>query len=248
MSFSLLHTSLRSHKANRANLVYKEKCRASWLQRLPSPSLDSHLLVQQTIREGSEAGENIVISRPDKPPPEVALIEKQPRHWANRKILSGSYTEPANQHSRRSEAFANKGDVWREETRASPGLLLFLDGLLGEKLDLNSLLEMTERREAFAGAAVVWVRWFCSRSGWRRLLLQTERMGFGYIYSFVICSSSETLQNHNGLILILMSLLFDSGHWSCDHWIIGDYQLVKVKLLQNSNSVDIDHLHQNQCY
>lgn len=35
-------------------------------------SPDSHLGVEQTVREGRTAGENIVISRPDKPPPEVA--------------------------------------------------------------------------------------------------------------------------------------------------------------------------------
>lgn len=94
-----------------------------------------------------EAGENIVISRPDKPPPEVALIERQSCRWANRKILSGPCTEPANQPSRSTEAFSIRGDVWREETRASPGLLLFLDGLLEEKLDLNHLLETAEWKE-----------------------------------------------------------------------------------------------------
>lgn len=100
----------------------------------------------QTVREGREAEENIVISRPDKPPPEVALIERQPRHWANRKILSGPCTEPANKPSRSTEAFSNRGDVWREETRASPGLLLFLDGLVEKKLDLNRLVEAAERK------------------------------------------------------------------------------------------------------
>lgn len=110
------------------------------------------------MREGREARENIVISRPDKPPPEVALIERQPRRWANRKILSGPCTEPANQSGRSSEAFSNRGDVCREDTRASPGLLLFLGGLLEEKMDLNRFVETAERREALAGAAGLWVR------------------------------------------------------------------------------------------
>lgn len=37
--------------------------------------------------------------------------------------------------------------MWREETRASPGLLLFSDGLLEEKLDLSCLVKADERRE-----------------------------------------------------------------------------------------------------
>lgn len=69
------------------------------------------------------AGENIVISRPDKPPPEVVLIERQPRCRANRVILSAPCSESANQPSRR---LSHTGrDVWREETRPLPCLLLF---------------------------------------------------------------------------------------------------------------------------
>lgn len=65
---------------------------------------------------GREAGENVVISRPDKPPPEVVLIERQPRLWANRKILSDPCTEPTNQPGRGVKAFWSRGDVWRERT------------------------------------------------------------------------------------------------------------------------------------
>lgn len=42
--------------------------------------------------------------------------------------------------------------MWRKETRASPGLLLFLDGHLEEKLDFDRLLKAAERRETLAGA------------------------------------------------------------------------------------------------
>lgn len=81
-----------------------------------SPSLNSHLPVKQPIEEGREAGENVVISRPDKPPPEVVLIERQPRRWANRKILSGPRAEPTNQAGRGAGAFWSREDVWGERT------------------------------------------------------------------------------------------------------------------------------------
>lgn len=93
-----------------------------------SPSLNSHLPVKQPIGEGREAGENVVISRPDKPPPEVVLIERQPRRWANRKILSGPRAEPTNQAGRGTGAFWSRGDVWGERTWASPALLLITGG------------------------------------------------------------------------------------------------------------------------
>lgn len=36
--------------------------------------------------------------------------------------------------------------MWREKTRASPGLLLFLDGLLEKKPDLRCLIQVEEER------------------------------------------------------------------------------------------------------
>lgn len=46
------------------------------------------------------------------PPPEVVLIERQPRRWANRKMLSGPRAEPTNQAGRES-----RPDVCGERSR-----------------------------------------------------------------------------------------------------------------------------------
>lgn len=97
--------------------------------------------------------------------------------------------------------------MWREETRASPGLLLLSDGLLGEKLDLNRLLEMTEKREAFAGAAVLQVRWCWCRSGWRRLILQTERMELEFLNPFLSSAAPVQLGSYMMVFILLQHVL-----------------------------------------
>lgn len=88
---------------------------------------------------------NAVISRPDKPPPEVVLIERQPRRWANRKILSGSRAEPTNLASRGTGALWKQGRcVGGREDLSIPGLWSSLQvDSFTEKLDLTRLALQT---------------------------------------------------------------------------------------------------------
>lgn len=117
---------------------------------------------------GREAGENVVISRPDKPPPEVVLIERQPRLWANRKILSGPCTEPTNQPGRGVEAFWSRGDVWGERTWASAGSAPHCRWILSLRSWIS--LAFVERREATE------LR-FAPASDWPRKCCECEMLG-----------------------------------------------------------------------
>lgn len=117
---------------------------------------------------GREAGENVVISRPDKPPPEVVLIERQPRLWANRKILSGPCTEPTNQPGRGVEAFWSRGDVWGERTWASAGSAPHCRWILSLRSWISPAF--VDRREATE------LR-FAPASDWPRKCCECEMLG-----------------------------------------------------------------------
>lgn len=135
------HTHTKKENKNRFRVVYKGSRGPSDCSVCSAQSLTPIYRCNQPVGEGREAGrqagENVVISRPDKPPPEVVLIERQPCRWANRKILSGPRTEPTNQPGRGAGAFWSRGEAWGERTGASAGSAPHYRGILLQRRWLN---------------------------------------------------------------------------------------------------------------
>lgn len=143
--------------------------------------------------EGREAGGNAVISRPEEPPPEVALIERQPRRGAKRKIISGLCTDAANQHSRTTEAFSKRGDVWGDQsiTGSAPRFRWTFRGEAGSQ---------PRGGLCWSCRALGWVMLVC----WKRVVFsRVERFEFRFLNPLLVTISSFTasLRNQNALNL-----------------------------------------------
>lgn len=109
--------SKKKPRTKGAHLVYKKKWWSSWRQppRLPFSG-------DTSVGRGG----NIVISQPDKAPPEGAATRRHPQRRPNRKILSAPSSEPAGPSTlnapcggRAEPSLTFTGQVWDEQVEPS---------------------------------------------------------------------------------------------------------------------------------